>query len=93
MPQNVEQLPQLHTIRQDPLIQVQVETRLKELADTAKSPTQKQKSLRGGPIEVLVPNKVKWPHEYILLGSQKECVSYDQLSIIQWVTGFLPNHA
>ena len=31
---------------------------------------------------------MKWPHEYILSGSHKERVSYDQLSIIQWVTGF-----
>ena len=88
LPQNVEQLPQLHTIRQDLLIQAQVEKRLKELAEAEKSGTQKQKSLRGAPVEVLVPSKVKWPHEYVLSGSHKECVSYDQLSIIQWVTGF-----
>ena len=37
---------------------------------------------------MLVPNKVKWPHEYVLSSSHKERVSYDQLSIIQWVTGF-----
>ena len=85
MPQNVEQLPQLHTIRQDLLIQAQVEKRLKELAEAG---TQKQNSLRGGPVEVLVPNKVKWPREYVLSGSHKERVSYDQLSIIQWMTGF-----
>ena len=88
MPQNVEQLPQLHTIRQDLLIQAQIENRLKELAEAEKSGTQKQKSLLGGPVQVLVPNKVKWPHEYVLSGSHKERVSYDQLSIIQWVTGF-----
>ena len=80
LPQSVDQIPQLHTIRQDLLIQAQVEKRLKELAEAEKSGTHKQKSLRGGPVEVLVPNKVKWPHEYILSGSQKERVSYDQLS-------------
>ena len=42
--QNVDQLPQLHTIRQDLLIQAQVEKRLKELAEAGKSGTQKQKS-------------------------------------------------
>ena len=88
LPQGVDQIPQLHTIRQDLLIQAQVEKRLKELAEAEKSGTHKQKSLRGGPVEVLVPNKVKWPHEYVLSGSQKERVSYDQLSVIQWVTGF-----
>ena len=88
LPQSVDQIPQLHTIRQDLLIQAQVEKRLKELAEAEKSGTHKQKSLHGGPVEVLVPNKVKWPHEYVLSGSQKERVSYDQLSIVQWVTAF-----
>ena len=48
----------------------------------------KVKSLRGGPVEVLVPNRVKWPHEYVLSGNSKERISYDQLSITQWVAGF-----
>ena len=38
-------------------------------------------------MEVLVPNHVKWPHEYILSGNSKERISYDQLSITQWVAG------
>ena len=88
LPQNLQLLPQLNTIRQDLLNQAQVEKILKELAEAEKSGTQKQKTLRGGLVEVLVPNKVKWPHEYVLLGSQTERVSYDQLSIVQWVTGF-----
>ena len=33
---------------------------------------------------MLVPNRVKWPHEYIL----SEYISYDQLSVTQWVAGF-----
>ena len=45
-------------------------------------------TLRGGPVEVLVPNHFKWPHEYILSGNSKERISYDQLSITQWVAGF-----
>ena len=48
----------------------------------------KNKSLRGGSVDVLVPNRVKWPHEYILSGSAKERVSYDSLSVTQWVAGF-----
>ena len=35
-----------------------------------------------------MPNCVKWPHEYILSGNSKERISYDQLSITQWVAGF-----
>ena len=48
----------------------------------------KIKSQRGGPVDVLVKNRVKWPHEYILAGPNKERVSYNQLTVVQWVTGF-----
>ena len=37
---------------------------------------------------MLVPNHVKWPHEYILSGHSKERVLYDQLSVTQWVAVF-----
>ena len=84
----MDQIPKLYTIRQDLLIQAQVEKRLKELAEAEKSGTYKQKSLRGGPVEVLVPNQVKWLHEYVLSGSQKECVLYDQPSVVLWVIDF-----
>ena len=78
--------PNLNALRQDALIQLKVEQRLKELQETEKQG--KLKSLRGGMVEVMVKNKVKWPHEYILSGSNKERVSYDQLSVVQWVAGF-----
>ena len=71
-------LPHLQELRQDAYIPNQVEKRLKDLADSVKSGNCKQKSLRGGSVEVIVPNRVKWPHEYVLSGSQKERVSYDQ---------------
>ena len=83
-------VPDLNTLRQDALIQLKVEERLKQLQESDKPG--KIKSLRGGGggVEVLVQNKVKWPHEYVLSGSSKERVSYDQLSILQWVAGFCP---
>ena len=62
------------------LIQLKVEQRLKELQETEKQG--KLKSLRGGSAEVMVKHRVKWPHEYILLGSNKERVSCDQLSVV-----------
>ena len=37
---------------------------------------------------MLVPNHVKWCHEYILSGHSKERISYDNLSVTQWVAGF-----
>ena len=58
----------LQTLRQDANIQIQVEKRLQELASLNKAGT-KLKSLRGGSVEVLVPNRVKWPHEYVLSGN------------------------
>ena len=77
----------LQSLRQDASLQMQVERRLHELASLNKTGT-KVKSLRGGPVEELVPNRVKWPHEYVLSGNSKERISYDQLSITQWMAGF-----
>ena len=80
-------LPDLHAIRQDHLLQKQVEDRLKQLASADATGT-KIKSLRGGPVEVVVPNRVKWPHEFVLSGSSKERIQYDQLTTVQWVAGY-----
>ena len=83
---NSLQIPDLNMLRQDALIQLKVEQRLKEIQEADKPG--KIKSSRGGSVEVLVKNKVKWPHEYILSGSSKERISYDHLSTVQWVAGF-----
>ena len=80
-------LPNLQYLRSDAYIQAQVEQRLKNLVEDSKSGT-KIKSLRGGSVEVVVPNRIKWPQEYVLAGVKKERVQYDQLSIAQWVAGF-----
>ena len=77
---NSLQMPDLNMLRQDALIQ------LKEIQEADKPG--KIKSSRGRSVEVLVKNKVKWPHEYILSGSSKERISYDHLSTVQWVAGF-----
>ena len=60
------------------MLHARVEQRQKELAETEK-PGAIIKSLRGVNVEAIVPNRVKWPHEYILLGSAYERVQYDQL--------------
>ena len=39
-------------------------------------------------MDVFVKNRVRWPHEHVLSGSTKERVSYDQLTVTQWVSGF-----
>ena len=86
---NEGKLPTLESVKEDALIQLKVEQRLHELTDLAKTGmNSKLKSQRGGNVEVLIKNRVKWPHEYILSGLTKERVSYDQLSVTQWVAGF-----
>ena len=83
------ELPTIDSLKEDAMIQSKVEQRLLELSELAKTgTTQKLKSQRGGQVEVIVKNRVKWPHEYVLSGLNKERVSYDQLSVTQWVAGF-----
>ena len=82
-----QDIPQLEVLRQNTIVQAQAEKWLRELSEADKLGI-KQKSLRGGLIEVIVPHWVKWPLEYVLSGSTKERVSYDHLSITQWMVGF-----
>ena len=71
----------------DTSVQALVEQCLRQLADAEKAGT-KVKSFCGGSVEVLVPNRVKWPHEYVLSGMGKEHVLYNQLLVTQWVADF-----
>ena len=80
-------LTNLHSLRKDLMVQKQMDQRLKKLAKNVHSGT-KIKSLRGGSVEVVVPNKVKWPNEYVLSGIKKESIQHDQISLLQWVTGY-----
>ena len=83
--------PDLSTsMTEEALLQLKADQRLQELSDLAKSgiPNSKFKSQRGGNVDVQVKNRVRWPHEYILSGVNKERVSCDQLTVTQWVAGF-----
>ena len=84
------QVPSLEYIRANNQIQRSVEERIKELQQLAKTSMSdnKIKSHRGGQVDVFVKNCIKWPHEHVLAGSQKERVSYDQLTMGQWMAGF-----
>ena len=83
---NLAGLPNLHVIRYDVYIQSQVDQRLRHLASNDNAGTQ-IKSLKEGLVEVVVPNRLKWLQEFVLSGSKKERIQYDQLSIVQWVAG------
>ena len=87
VPPTQVELPDLNKIRQDAYIQSQVDQRLRDLANNDNSGT-KIKSFRGGPIEVVVPNQVKWLQEFVLSRFKKKRIQYDNLSVVQWVAGF-----
>ena len=89
LPFNSITVPSLAEIRQNANIQEKVDQRIKELQQLSNTGTDsKIKSLRGGSVDIFVKNRVKWPHEHVLAGNIKERVSYDQLTMGQWMAGF-----
>ena len=70
--------------------QAQVDKRLAELTQLNKSATKgRLKSQHGGPGDVTVKKVVDWPQNFILTGSHKVRPSYDDLTMSQWVSGFV----
>ena len=78
----VTQYPSLVVLKQESLIQAQVDKRLKQLISL--QTYTKTKSQRGG---LELKNRVKWPNEFILTGTSKEWVNYNQLTPVQWMAG------
>ena len=60
---SVGNLPSLEQFKHEAKIQEEVQARLKHLVDNAKPGKDRIKSQRGGSVEVLIANRVKWPHE------------------------------
>ena len=86
---SVKKLPELHTLRHNRSVQDQVEARIRQLSNTdVKGTDPKYKSQRGGTMDVFVKERVKWPHEFVLAGSTKDRITYNQLNITQWMSGF-----
>ena len=88
-------VPSLSALKSSSSIQHQIDERLRELEvlpeDTGVGFKGKLKSKRGGPVDVLVKHKIAWPHEAILGGVNRTRVTYDQLTLSQWVQGFCKN--
>ena len=80
-------LPTLATLRQSRSIQDQVDTRIRELQAVDKEKG-KFKSQRGGSETIWVKHVIAWPHNFVLSGNTKNRVTYDSLSLSQWVSGF-----
>ena len=79
-------LPSLNSLKQSKQIQQQVDARLQELHTISQQG--KFKSQRGGGEIVWCKKEIPWPQNSILSGSTKSRVSYDNLTMAQWVSGF-----
>ena len=85
----VKKLPDLHTLRHDRFVQDQVEARIRQLSNNdVKGMDPKYKSQRCGAMDIFVKERVKWPHEFVLAGSTKDRIMYNQLNITQLMSGF-----
>ena len=58
------------------------------MSDNVKPGMGRIKSQRGGAVDVFVTQKVRWPHEFVLSGQNKDRITYNQLSPVLWMAGF-----
>ena len=87
-------LPNLSHMRASKVIQKQIDRSIAKLAKNqceGNENSQKLKSKRGGPVDVIVQQKVSWPHEHILGGQNRQRLTYDQITMPQFVQGFVKN--
>ena len=88
-PFNTSNTPSLTDIRQNAQIQEKVGQRIKELQQLSNPGMDtKIKSLRGGTANIFVKHCIKWPHGHILPRNTKEQVSYNELTMGQWMASF-----
>ena len=77
----------LEVLRRSDSLQARVDDRIRELQSL--HPQGKFRSQRGGLNENFWCKKeVPWPQNHILSGTAKSHVTYDSLSMAQWVSGF-----
>ena len=86
--QTVKNIPPPSCFREEARIQEEVQNRLRHLADNMKPGMGKIKSKSGGAMDVFVSHKVRWQHEFVLSGQNKDRITYNQLSPVQWMAGF-----
>ena len=84
----VTNIPPPSRLREEARIQEEVQNRLRHLADNVKPGMGRIKSQRGGAVDVFVSQKVRWPLEFVLSGQNKDRITYNQLSPVQWMAGF-----
>ena len=82
-------MPSKKFIKEDSKIQEQVRARMEELKHINDRDCQgKFKSQRSSNDDVTVKFKIPWPQNQVLSGSTRSRLSYDQLYVYQWVSGF-----
>ena len=83
-------VPSIDYLRTNDSLQSEVERRLAELRNINEFATRgRVKSQRGGPGEISIKRIVDWPQNFILTGNHKTRPTYDDLTITQWVSGFV----
>ena len=79
-------IPSIDFLKASDTIQARVDDRIGELQ--AVHPQGKFKSQRGGSDTYWCRREIPWPQNHILSGTSKSRVSYDNLSMAQWIAGF-----
>ena len=57
-------------------------------SNDSKGQDPKHKAQQGGSVVIFIKERVKWPHEFVYACNTKDRVTYNQLSITQWMAGF-----
>ena len=83
-------VPSLDFLRHNESLQTQVKRRLAELKNVNEMATRgRLKSQRDGPRDITVKKLIDWPQNFIFTGAHKTRPTYDDLTITQWVSGFV----
>ena len=76
-------IPPPAALRQQVRIQQEVQERLQELSEKIDTGNGKIKSQRGGLDDLFVNHRIKWTHDYVLAGQNKDRVTCNQLTPLQ----------
>ena len=84
-------MPSLVAMQSSAQLQARVDDRMSHLEGLPDSCSQlagKFRSQKGGKEVVFCKRQVPWQHNYILTGNHRECISYDDLDVYQWVADY-----
>ena len=84
-------LPYLSHIRASKVIQKQIDRSIAKLAKNQCEGNENSPKLKSKRVNVIVQQKVSWPHEHILGGQNRQRLTYDQITMPQFVQGFVKN--